>query len=165
MAETKIKYAADSALTWTDNTLATTAWSNTANYDNATNLYVDVLVGGFCGLDSTTPAAGDTIDIYVTANYSDTATDVGGARDTAYGLDGLQVPDTDFIQANIILIKSLGLHGTPATDMDYHWGPIGIAQFFGGIMPKDFQLLIHNNTGGDIDAGDINLIGITYTTA
>ena len=165
MAETKITYSADTAITWTDNTLAADAWSNTANVDNATNLYVDVLVGGFCGLDSTTAVAGETIDIYVTANYSDTATDVGGARDAAYGLDGLQVPDTDFIQANVRFLTSIGLHGTPTTDMDYHWGPIGIAQMFGGVMPKDFQLLIHNNTSADIDSGDINLIGITYTTA
>jgi hypothetical protein len=165
MAVTKITYSADTALTWTDNTLSTGAFSNSDNFDNSSLLYMDVLAGGFCGLDSTTAVAGETIDIYVMANYSDTATDIGGARDAAFAYDGLQVADTDFILANCRLLTSIGLHGTPTTDMDYHWGPVGIAQFFGGVMPKDFNLLIHNNTTADIDSGDINLIGITYTTA
>jgi hypothetical protein len=164
MAVTKITYSADTALTWTDNTLAAGAFSNSANYSNSSNLYVDVLVGGFVGIDSTTAVVGETLNIYVMANYSDTATDIGGARDAAYGYDELQVTDTDFILFNCTLLKSIGLHTTETTDMNYHWGPIGIAQFFGGVMPKNFNLLIQNNTSADIDAGDINIIGITYTT-
>jgi hypothetical protein len=165
MAVVNITYSSDTALTWTDNTLAADAWSNSANFDNSSTLYVDVLVGGFCGLDSTTAVAGETINIYAMANYSDTATDIGGARDAAYGFDGLQVPDTDFIVANAgPLLAVIGLHATETTDMNYHWGPVSIAAAFGGTCPKDFNILIHNNTSADIDAGDINLIGITYTS-
>ena len=160
---TNITYSADTALTWTDNTITAGSWVNSANFDNATLKFVDVLAGGFIGIDSTTAVVGETLDVYVMANYSDTATDIGGARDAAYAFDGLQVPDTDFIVANTTWMTSIGLHATETTDMNYHWGPVGIAQFFGGIMPKDFNILIHNNTSADIDAGDINLIGITYT--
>ena len=165
MTTAKIAYSVDTAITWTDPTITAGQWSNSANFDNSSLLYIDVLVGGMIGTAGTSNVAGETFDIYVMANYSDTATDIGGARDAAYAYDGLQVPDTDFIENNIIPIHSISLHATPTTDMDYHWGPIGIGQFFGGVMPKDFNLLIHNNASGSLDSGNINLIGIHYTSA
>jgi len=166
MATTNIEYSSDTALAITlTGPLTTGLYRSSANFDNATLKYVDVLCGGMIGSAGTSWAAGETVDIYVMANYSDTTTDIGGARDAAYALgDGVQTADTDFIKANGQLMKSISLHGTPTTDMDYHWGPVGVAQFF-GIMPKDFHLLIHNNTSGSIDSGNINLIGITYVTA
>lgn len=167
MAETKVTYAADSALAITLTGPVTTGnYRSSANFDNSSTNYMDVLIGGMIGSAGTSWAAGETVDIYVAANYSDTTTDIGGARDAAYAQgDGAQVADTDFILANMTLLTSIGLHGTPTTDMDYHWGPIGVAQFFGGVLPKDFHLLIHNATSGSIDSGNINTIGVTYTTA
>ena len=167
MATTNIEYAADAAIAITlTGPLTTGLYRSSANFDNATTKYVDVLVGGMIGSAGTSWAAGETVDIYVSANYSDTTTDVTGARDGAYALgDGVQTADTDFIKANLTLMTSIGLHGTPTTDMDYHWGPIGVAQFFGGVMPKDFHLLVHNNTSGSVDSGNINTIGVTYVTA
>ena len=167
MTVTTITYAADSALAITlTGPLTTGAFRSSANFNNnsSTN-YVDCLVGGMIGSAGTSWAAGETVDIYAMANYSDTSTDIGGARDAAYAQgDGDQVSDTDFILANVgPLIFSIGLHGTPTTNMDYHWGPVSIASAFGGTMPKNWHLLVHNNTSGSVDSGNINVIGVTYT--
>ena len=109
MAETKITYGADTAIAITlTGPLTTGAFRSSANFDNATSLYMDVLVGGMIGSAGTSWAAGESVDIYVMANYSDTTTDIGGARDGAYALgDGAQVADTDFILANCTLMKAL----------------------------------------------------------
>ncbi|KKL52593.1 hypothetical protein LCGC14_2283920, partial [marine sediment metagenome] len=49
--------------------------------DTASTNYVDVLLGGVLELDATTPVAGDTMDIYICGQYSETATDMTGAID------------------------------------------------------------------------------------
>ena len=93
------------------------------------------------------------------------------AGDKGGGIEALLIPatemadSTDFVKANLTLMVSVALEtATPDTSQMYHWGPIAVAQFFGGVMPKEFMLLLHNNTGGTMVAGsDVNLTGITYT--
>ena len=168
MAVTNITYSADTALAITLTAPLTTGlWRSSANFDNSSTLYMDVLVGGMIGSLGTNWVAGDSVDIYAMANYSDTTTDVGGARDAAYALgDGDQTDQTDFIANNIgPLLFSIFPHDTETTNMDYHWGPVSIAAAFGGTMPKDFHILIHNNASGSVDSGNLNLIGVTYTSA
>ena len=123
------------------------------------------ITGDFTG---TSAAAGDTIDIYVLAVYSATDTDIGGAIDALLGPDNIEAEDTSFIKANLRLMDSGSLHGTPTTVIGYHWGPHGVAQFFGGIMPKKFMLICHANTASSLtgtNAGNVNVIGIKYVTA
>jgi len=169
MAETKITYGSDVALAVTewDATLAAGQFATSAIFDNTTDLFVDVLCGGVLELDATTPVAGDTMDIYISGQYSGTATDMTGAIDALFGAATEEVEDTAFVKANLILFKSVSVEATtPATAQGYHWGPIGVAQFFGGVMPQRFMFTLHNNTAGTMAAGpDVNTVGITYTTA
>lgn len=169
MAVTNIKYAVDEAIAVTawSTGLASNQWATSAIFDNTSNRYVDVLVGGIIELDATTPVAGDTLDVYVVGNYDvDTTTDMTGGIDALFNASTEEVPDTDFVIANLILLKSVAIEATvPATAQGYHWGPIGIAQFF-GTMPQKFMLVLHNNTGGTLATGsDVNAVGITYETA
>jgi len=162
---TTITYAADAALTvtaWTT-TLAATEKATSAIYNNSSG-YVDVLVGGDIPT-AATPIAGNTWDIYVVGEYSDTATDMNGGIGTAFGANAEVAEDTAYVKANSTLLTSVSPRlVTPGTALTYHWGPIGIAQFFGGIMPKNFMLLLHNNTAAAPSAlCTVNLIGITYT--
>jgi hypothetical protein len=165
---TTVTYAADSALAITlTGPLTTGLYRSSANFDNdSSSNFVDCLVGGMIGSAGTSWAAGETVNIYLMAAYSDTSTDVGGARDAAYAEgDGVQTADTDFIAANLgPLVAVIGLHATPTTDMDYHWGPVSVASAFGGVVPKNWHVLVHNNTSGSIDSGNINVQGITYTS-
>lgn len=168
MAVTTITYASDSSLAITlTGPLTAGLIRSSANFNNnSSSNYVDCLVGGMIGSAGTGWAAGETVDIYAMANYSDTTTDIGGARDAAYTQgDGVQTADTDLILANAgPLIAVIGLHATPTTNMDYHWGPVSIAAAFGGTVPKNWHILVHNNTSGSIDSGNINVIGVTYTS-
>jgi len=168
MAELKIKYATDSALAVTewDATLAAGQFATSAIYDNTSTLYTDVLVGGVLELDATTPVAGDTMDIYIAGQYSETATDMGGGIDALFDAATEEVVDTAFVTANLVLFAVVSVEATtPATAQGYHWGPVSVASAFGGIMPKRFMLVLHNNTAGTMAAGpDVNTTGITYTS-
>lgn len=168
MAETKITYDTDAALAvaaWTT-TLATQEWATSAIFDNTSSLYMDVLCGGILEISATTPVAGDSMDVYICGQYSETATDMTGGIDALLGAAGEEVEDVAFVKANLILMRSVQVEETtPATAQGYHWGPIGVAQFFGGVMPKRFMLLLHNNTAAALATGsDVNTTGITYTT-
>ena len=169
MSETKIFYDTDTDLpvsAW-DSDLTTGLSATSALFDNSTSLYMDVMCGGFVDFTGTSAVAGDTVDIYVVGTYSDTSTDIGGAIDALLGPDGIEAADTSFIRANTHLMTSISLHGTPTTVIGYHWGPIGVAQFFGGLMPKKFMLICHANTASSLTgttSGNVNTIGVTYKT-
>jgi len=167
MAEVKIKYDTDAALAVTewDTTLATTQFATSAIFDNRTTLYVDVSIGGIVQLDDTTPVAGDTMDIYIVGQYSATATDMTGGIDALFDAATEEAVDVAFVKANMPLLVSVAVEaGTPATAQGYHWGPLSVAAAFGGMMPEQFMLVLHNNTAGTMAASpDVNTIGITYT--
>lgn len=167
---TTITHAADAALTITNwgTGLAAGQFALSSVVDNDTTAYVDVLVGGGIAFntDTGTIVAGDTYDIYVLAQYSDTATDIGGGIDALLGWGNEEAEDTSWIKNNLILLTSVSPQSaTPDTTQIAHWGPIGLAQFFGGVMPKDWGLALHNNTtDSTLGAGSTaNFIGITYT--
>lgn len=165
MAEAKIKYGSDVAL-------AVTAWSTglapgefatSAIFDNTTTLFEDVLLGGVLELDATTPVVGDTLDIYIAVQYSETTLDMSGGIDALFSAAAEQVADTDFVLANLKLVDSVAVEIlTPATAQGYHWdGSVLVAV---GYMPKRFMLMLHNNTAGTPATGsDVNTVGITRT--
>ncbi len=169
MAVTTVTYAADEAIAVTewDATLAAGQFATSAIFSNTTNLYVDVLLGGILELDATTPVVGDTMDIYIAGQYdTDTATDMTGGIDALFDAATEEAADTAFVLANLILLTSVAIQATSTFgDAGFHWGPVGVAQYFGGIMPKAFMLVLHNNTAGTMAAGpDVNAVGITYTS-
>jgi len=170
MSVTNITYAADEAIAVTawGTGLAPGQYASSAMFDNTTNKYLDVLIGGLLELGATTPVAGDTLDIYVAGNYQTaTATDVGGGIDALFDAATEEVADTAFNPLNLIFLGSVAVEATtPATAQGYHFGPLSIAQAFGGIMPQKFMLVLHNNTAGTMAAGsNVNAVGITYTSA
>ena len=169
MAVPNITFGSDVALAVTawGTSLAPGEFATSAIFDNTSSLFMDVFVGGILELGATTPVAGDTLDVYISGQYSATATDMTGGIDALFVAATELVEDTAFVKANLILLRSVSVEATtPATAQGYHWGPIGVAQFFGGIMPQRFMLTLHNNTDGTMAAGsDVNTVGITYTTA
>ena len=167
MATSKIAYAADEAIAVTawGTGLAATQYASSALFDNTTNLYVDVLVGGILQLDATTPVAGN---IYIAGNYQTaTATDMTGGIDALFDAATEETADVGFNPLNLIFLTSVAVEATtPATAQGYHWGPVSVAQAFGGIMPQKFFLVLHNNTAGTMAASsNVNAVGITYTSA
>lgn len=171
MAETKMKYGGDVALAVTAwvTSLLTQEWATSAIFDNTASLFMDVEVGGIIEGDTVTGiiAAGESFDIYILGQFSETATDMGGGINALLDAAAEQVEDVDFVKANLTLLVSLLVEPTaPDVDQGYTFGPIGIAQFFGGVMPKFCMLLLHNNTGASLGPGSaVNTRGITYDTS
>ena len=165
MAETNIKYASAVNLTLTSwgTGLADTQIGATAIVDNTSNLYVDVIVGGLFEIGATTPAAGDYINVYVYGSY-DTGTSsalTGGIDGLFTGADEEEVDGTDLILTHMPLITTLEAE----SNIGIHWGPTGIAQFFGGVMPPKWGLVMENQSDSTMAAGSlVEYIGITYTT-
>ncbi len=170
MAETKIFYDTKASLNvdlW-DSALTSQTSATSALFDNTSTLYVDVQIGGFVDFTGTSAVAGDSVDLYIAGNYDTaTATDMTGGIDALFDASTIEVADTGFIRANLPLIHSIQLHGTPTTVIGYNWGPFYVSQFFGGHMPQKFFLLCHANTASSLagtNAANVNTVGITYKT-
>jgi len=169
MATVNVAYAAQAALTvtaWTT-TLAAGEFATSAIYDNTSNLYVDVLLGGGLATAGTSAAAGETMDVYIVPIYNTvTDTDAQGAIGAALGAGGEEAEDVAFVKANMKLLESVNLEVTaPTTAQTYHWGTKSVVAALGH-MPPRFMLMLHNNTGAAMAAGcDVNTIGVTYTSA
>lgn len=169
---TGIVYSADAAITATNwESLAADSWATLPIVDNTSNLYIDMLVGGQIDLDTTTGTitAGESFDIYVSAPYlQGTTTTITGGIDTAFDQNNASLTeDTEFNPLNLIFLTSVSVEATtPDVSQGYNWGPLSIAQAFGGIMPQKFVLVGHNNTGATTTSATsttaINTVGITY---
>ena len=129
--------------------------------DNTSNLYDDVLVGGLLEIGTTTPTTGDTLEIYVYGSY-DTGTSsalTGGIDGLFTGADEEEVDGTDLILAHIPIIATLEAE----SNIGIHFGPIGIAQFFGGVVPPKWGLMLHNNGSATMATASLaEYVGITF---
>ena len=174
MTTLKIAYAADEAIVATNwDALASSDWATLPAFDNATNLYVDVLVGGKIHFDTVTGTivAGDSFEIYVAALYDkDVASSYTGGIDTAFTAnDATIAADVEFNELNLKLLAIIKPEATTAdTEQSYNWGPESIARMFGGIMPQKFILAGFNNSTDAVLAAAtsdhvVNAVGITYT--
>lgn len=165
-------YIADSAIVATNwESLVADDWATLPAYDNSTNKYNDILVGGQIDLDTATGviAAGESFNIYVAARFDkDTASSYTGGIDTAFlANDDSIAADVEFNPLNLIRIWRAAVEETaPDVSQGYNWGPIGIAGFFNGVMPQNIILIGHNGTGATTKAATstsiVNVVGITY---
>ena len=141
-------------------TLAAGEWAQLAIVDNTVIKYDQVFIGGYFNLGAAHVADND-IGIYLYGNY-DPAT--GGALTGSLGgLDGTDkkiVEGTDFTKENIIGLKSILVRAPSITQ---HWGPLGIAGAFDGVVPPKWSVIVHNNGAGAMPAGSlVGYLGITF---
>ena len=172
MANTSLLYAADEAITASNwDSLVADDWATLPAFDNTTNLYVDVLIGGEIAFNTTTGtlAAGESFDIYVAARYAvSDANSYSGGLDDAFGAnDATIAEDTEFTPLNLFFLGSVSIRATtPDTTLDYMFGPWPVAPLFGGQVPQNFILVGHNNTGATMGTGcAVNAVGLKYSTA
>jgi hypothetical protein len=144
MADIKAAYGSSSALTITVASLATssdfTAGRESAAVVNTTNLYRDYLFGGKV-TTGTSPTADKEIRIYVYGSYNDTPDYI----DVLDGSDSAETITDPKILQTMRLLKSLPTDDT--SDQTYYLSPVGIAQYFGGIVPKQWGIFLAHNTG------------------
>ncbi len=159
---TKPIYAAAVDLTVTSwgSGLLTDEIGSSAEEENGSLLYDDIIIGGI--LESpTTPAAGGTMDVYVTGRYDELVAAAYGG-----GLDGL-ITGVDEELVEGVGVQLAGMHlvraATAITILGSRFGPMGIAQFFGGIPPENWLSLMHNNTDSTMTAGSVgSFVGLHW---
>lgn len=163
---TKVTYtaAADLTITSWGTGLAADEWGFSTLVDNQTNLFIDCLVGGILEVGASTPAAGDTLDIYTYAMYDEGVTNAltGGIDNLLPGTDAEETEGTDFQKENLILLAVVSAEA----NVGYRWGPVSIATAYGGVVPVKWGLVLHNNGGAAMAASSIaSYVGVHYTSA
>lgn len=170
---TTINYATTTAVTVSSwDSLGAGSWASATQVDNTANQYIDVLVGGVLATDNAVFAlANETFKMYILATYSDTDTDVGGALDATGAISTAGEALTEgiageFLKENIKLLDIISVGETTLTVAEFiHWGPVSIAQVFGGIIPRKWTLVLHNDTTGILETTGTtaDYTGITFT--
>lgn len=104
--------------------------------DNTTVDAIDCLVGGKV-TTGTSPTADRQIEVWAYGSYDGTSFS-GGATGS----------DANLTPQNKTLLKLLTVIPTSnVSNKTYTWGPISIAQAFGGVVPPEWGIFIVHNTG------------------
>lgn len=150
MANVKVEYAASAALTMTLASLASDtnllAGRQSTAVDNSSNKYLDYLVGGKVKA-GTSPTASKSIELWLFGQEDDTPTypDTLGASDA-----NVTMTTSDIKNAAMFLIQAIPTDST--TGRVYWFRPTGIAQYFGGAVPKHWGIFIVHNMGVALDS-------------
>lgn len=126
------------------------AGAESTNVSNATDEYMDFLVSGQIGI-STGATANSQIQVWIYANLNDVPTYPGP-------LDGSASSATfTTLGAKNAGLKLLTIIDVTATSsINYPFGPIGIAQLFGGFVPKNHGIFVTHNTAAVLSATTAN---------
>lgn len=117
---------------------------------------LDYLVGGKI-TTGTSPTANKTIDVWVYASIDDTPT----YPDVFDGTDSAETVTSENVRNSALkLLTSIVVAGT--SDIAYWFGPTGIAQLFGGGLPKNHGLFVTHDTVAALHATAANH-AISYT--
>lgn len=166
MATVTANYSASTAITISPENVASSATAGVESgvVDNTSNKYVDVLLSGFwtCG---TTPTANTQCIIYVGGVFDQTPTypDVFDGTASAETLTSAGVGRGFLKVAAILDVDST------TSDRKYNYGPVSIAQLFGGTMPTHWFLFVAHNSAVNSNSTAGNhahkYIGVKYDVA
>lgn len=167
MATTTVNYAASAAITITLASLATAAAKlvgrESTAVSNATNKYVDALVGGKITV-GTSPTTAKTIEVWVYGAVNDTPT----YPDVLDGTDSDETfADLGSKLSALRLAKVISTNGT--SDQTYWVAPFSVAQLFDGVMPTHWGLFVTHDTGVNLNATggnhEFKYTGVKYDVA
>lgn len=149
-ADIKPAYASSAAFTITLASLATSstlvAGREGTAISNTSNLYDDYLIGGKV-TTGTSPTVDTQIEVSVYGGYSDTPTyiDVLDGTDSAETFTSVNVK-----RSAVRIIERMFVDNT--SDRTYGFGPVGVKQAFGGIMPKNFGPFVTHSTAVNLNS-------------
>lgn len=128
-------YPASAAITITLNSLASAGVRQSTAIDNTSNLYIDAILNVSATLVAGTPSNG--INVYVAGSEDGTLWPDGlGATDAAYTMRS---------PTNLALVRPIWT--ATAGGLVWTMQPTGIAQFFGGVMPRKWLIVVQNSSG------------------
>jgi len=131
---------------------ASTAVNNTSNNDTD-----HILSGKIKG--GTTPTVSTEINIYLYANIS-SSSGTPTYPDSITGTDAAKsMTSANVLASALILAETITVDAT--TGRDYFFGPISVASFFGGVLPKFWGVYVAHSTVASLDSTDANHV-LTY---
>ena len=146
----KNAYAASSNLVVTNlHSLPTSAtwtagWAS-AVIDNSTNKHIEMYLSGKITVAAASVDAG-FIYLYTWGLLDDTPT----YHDLIDGTEGTVTIDAEVRDGFMKFITAIATD--TAVDEVYHFGPIGLAGYFGGTLPDKFGIFIAHSTGANLAA-------------
>jgi hypothetical protein len=164
MADIKQAYAASSAVTITLASLASSSSllvgrASTA-IDNTANLYLDYLLAGLI-TTGTTPTVSTSIEVWVVAMRDDSTW-----PDSITGTDAAKTFIAE-VKAGVCRLAAQ-LTVTATSNVGYPFGPVSVANLFGGVCPKKFLVFVTHSTAVNLNAtGTNHVISVTpcYATS
>lgn len=150
MASLKVAYGTTANLTISPASLATSstwlAGTESDAVDNTSNLYLDYLLSGKITV-GTTPTASTEIRIYVVAPLDDTTwPDVFDGTSSAETVTSAGVGSAFLKLAAVLPVDAT------TSDRAYYFGPVSVAQLYGGSMPRKFVVFVTHNTGVNLNS-------------
>lgn len=137
MADLKQAFGASTAITITLASLASGSARQSAVVDNASNLFLDVMVNLSVKLASGSPGGERTVYVYV---Y--------GSEDGTNYTDNATGSDAAITMRSPTNLRPLGIINTPDSGaLTYKSGPMSVAAAFGGVIPRKWGIVVVNNTG------------------
>ncbi len=150
MADIQIKWDASAEYTITTASLATSATliagRESTAVDNTSDLALDYLVSGFFKVHSSAPTVGKSILVYAYGSLNDTPL----YPDVLDGTDSDETFTLEQLNTACQLLHTITVSAT--VSLTYYFGPVGLAQVFGGFVPKYHGLFITQNTGQILSA-------------
>lgn len=156
----KIAYGTSTAITITTSQLApsTTAGRQSTVIDNTTNLFDDALVTVTLATNASTPASSKACYVYVFGSEDGTLFDSDdaqpGASDAAYTVNAASN------------LKGPVVVSMPTASKSYT-KTFSVAQFFGGLMPRKWGIVVCNDTNNNLATTTTacSYTGVTYTNS
>lgn len=155
MADVKYSYPADTDLTITLASLATsstlTAGRESTVRDNTSNKYLDELLSGKVTV-GTSPTASTQIEVWVLGALDDAPT----YPDVFDGTDSAETVTSAGVKFGFLKLAAVMSCDSTTSDRTYFFGPVSVASLFGGTLPPRWSVFVTHNTGVNLNATGSN---------
>lgn len=154
MADIKIKYGTEAALTCDPSSLATSstrvAGRESTAVDNTSTLALDYLLSGKV-TTGTSPTANRLIQVWVYAQLEDTPTypDVFDGTDSAETVTSENVRNSALKLAATMVVDN-------TSNRTYWFGPVSVAALFGGTCPPRWGIWVVHDTAVNLNSTGSN---------
>lgn len=169
MATATVSYSAVTTITCgvastaTSSTLVAGRESN--EIDNTSNKYVDALLQGKVTV-GTTPTINTRIAVYVWGSHTSLVTTT---RDVLDGADSAETLTSAGVRDSFLRVAATMVVDATTSDRTYEFGPVSVAQIFGGVLPQYWGLFVSHDTGVNLNstAGnhEFKFTGVKYDVA
>lgn len=155
----KPHYGTPTAITCTTTSLGSSssllAGRQSAQIDNTADLAVDALLGGTIATTGT-PTAGGVIEVWLFGSW-----DGGTTRTAGMGTSDANItPST--VSDKVLLAPAITLQQDNTTARTFTFGPISVAEAFGGVMPDHWGVFIVHNVGTTLGATALKYTPVQY---